>query len=238
MRADGPRRADQDQERDRPDADLPPLLPRGICGSCAMNIDGRNTLACTTAIDDIKGEVKIIRCRTWPVVKDLVPDLTHFYAQYASIEPWLKTATPTPSGRSGCSRHEDRAKLDGLYECILCACCSTSLPELLVEQRPLPRPRDPAAGLSLARRQPRRGDRRAARQARGPVPALPLPHDHELRQRLPEGPQPGQGDRRDQEVTDAVESSKSGGLFRTTRRKRAAASSRRSPDSPPQRPLP
>jgi succinate dehydrogenase / fumarate reductase iron-sulfur subunit len=99
----------------------------GICGSCAMNIDGTNTLACLKRIDEIKGDVKVFPLPHMPVVKDLVPDLTHFYAQYASIEPWLKTDTPAPS-RERLQSKEDRAKLDGLYECILCACCSTSCP--------------------------------------------------------------------------------------------------------------
>jgi succinate dehydrogenase / fumarate reductase iron-sulfur subunit len=99
----------------------------GICGSCAMNIDGTNTLACLHACGDVKGDVKIYPLPHMPVVKDLVPDLTHFYAQYASIEPWLKTETPPPT-RERLQTEEDRAKLDGLYECILCACCSTSCP--------------------------------------------------------------------------------------------------------------
>ena len=100
----------------------------GICGSCAMNIDGRNGLACTTAIEDVKGEIRITPLPHMEVVKDLVPDMTHFYAQYASIQPWLKTSTPDPSGKERLQSPEDRAKLDGLYECILCACCSTSCP--------------------------------------------------------------------------------------------------------------
>jgi succinate dehydrogenase / fumarate reductase iron-sulfur subunit len=99
----------------------------GICGSCAMNIDGANTLACTRAIDDVSGTVKIYPLPHMPVVKDLVPDLTRFFAQHASIEPWLKTVTPAPPTEHRQSR-EDREKLDGLYECILCACCSTSCP--------------------------------------------------------------------------------------------------------------
>ncbi len=99
----------------------------GICGSCAMNIDGTNTLACTKACSDIKGEVKIYPLPHLPVVKDLVPDLTHFYAQLASVEPWLKTDTPAPT-RERLQSEEERAKLDGLYECILCACCTTSCP--------------------------------------------------------------------------------------------------------------
>ncbi|HYW03149.1 MAG TPA: succinate dehydrogenase iron-sulfur subunit [Gammaproteobacteria bacterium] len=100
----------------------------GICGSCAMNIDGVNTLACTCAIDDIKGDVKIYPLPHMRVHKDLVPDLSNFYAQYASIEPWMKTWSATPPDRERLQSREDREKLDGLYECILCACCSTSCP--------------------------------------------------------------------------------------------------------------
>jgi len=99
----------------------------GVCGSCAMNIDGTNTLACTKAIDDSKEPVRIYPLPHQPVIKDLVPDLKNFYAQYASIEPWLKTVTPAPE-KEWKQSHEDRAKLDGMYECILCACCSTSCP--------------------------------------------------------------------------------------------------------------
>jgi succinate dehydrogenase / fumarate reductase, iron-sulfur subunit len=99
----------------------------GICGSCAMNIDGGNTLACTKACDDIDGDIKIYPLPHMPVVRDLVPDLTNFYAQYASIEPWMKTQSPAPT-RERKQAPEERAKLDGLYECILCACCSTSCP--------------------------------------------------------------------------------------------------------------
>jgi succinate dehydrogenase / fumarate reductase iron-sulfur subunit len=101
----------------------------GICGSCSMNIDGQNGLACTTAIEDCKSkEVTITPLPAMDVIKDLVPDFTHFYAQYASIQPWLKTETPEPSGKERLQSPEDREKLDGLYECILCACCSTSCP--------------------------------------------------------------------------------------------------------------
>ncbi len=99
----------------------------GVCGSCSMNIDGTNTLACTKAMSDIKGAVRIYPLPHMPVVKDLVPDLTNFYAQHTSIEPWLRTASPEPR-KEWKQSHEDRQKLDGLYECILCACCSTSCP--------------------------------------------------------------------------------------------------------------
>ncbi|OUR76840.1 succinate dehydrogenase iron-sulfur subunit [Alphaproteobacteria bacterium 46_93_T64] len=100
----------------------------GICGSCAMNINGTNTLACTKGMDEVDGDVNIYPLPHQPVVKDLVPDLTNFYAQYASIKPWMQTQTPPPPDRERLQSKEDRAKLDGLYECILCACCSTSCP--------------------------------------------------------------------------------------------------------------
>jgi len=99
----------------------------GVCGSCAMNIDGTNTLACTRGMEEIKGAVRIYPLPHLPVVKDLVPDLTLFYAQHASIEPWLKAVGPTPEKERRQSQAE-RAKIDGLYECILCACCTTSCP--------------------------------------------------------------------------------------------------------------
>ncbi|MFT3968433.1 MAG: succinate dehydrogenase iron-sulfur subunit [Sphingobium sp.] len=101
----------------------------GICGSCSMNINGKNGLACTTAIEDCKGsEVRITPLPHMDVIKDLVPDFSHFYAQYQSIQPWLKAVTPPPAGKERLQSPEDREKLDGLYECILCACCSTSCP--------------------------------------------------------------------------------------------------------------
>ena len=100
----------------------------GICGSCAMNIDGTNTLACTKPIADIRGDVKINPLPHMPVVKDIVPDMTHFYAQYATIKPWIRTQSTAPPDRERLQSKEDREKLDGLYECILCACCSTSCP--------------------------------------------------------------------------------------------------------------
>jgi succinate dehydrogenase / fumarate reductase iron-sulfur subunit len=100
----------------------------GICGSCSMNIDGTNTLACTKPIDEVKGEVRIYPLPHLPVIKDLVPDMSTFYAQYTSIEPWMKTDSPPPANRERLQSPEDRTKLDGLYECILCACCSTSCP--------------------------------------------------------------------------------------------------------------
>ena len=99
----------------------------GICGSCAMNIDGSNTLACTKGMDDFAGHISVYPLPHMPVVKDLVPDLTVPYAQLASIDPYLKTVSPEPA-KEWRQSHEDRQKLDGLYECILCFCCSTACP--------------------------------------------------------------------------------------------------------------
>ncbi len=133
----------------------------GVCGSCAMNIDGTNTLACTKFIDEIDGEVPIYPLPHMPVVKDLVPDLNRAYAQYASIEPWLQSETPPPAGER-LQSFEEREKLDGLYECVLCFCCSTSCPSywwngerylgpavLLQAYRWLADSRDEAAGERL-----------------------------------------------------------------------------------------
>jgi succinate dehydrogenase / fumarate reductase, iron-sulfur subunit len=99
----------------------------GICGSCSMNIDGTNGLACLTAIGESRAPISIYPLPHMSVVKDLVPDMTAFYAQLRSVDPWLKTSTPAPPNEWRQGR-EDRAKLDGLYECILCACCSTACP--------------------------------------------------------------------------------------------------------------
>lgn len=104
----------------------------GICGSCAMNIDGTNTLACLKPIEDVSGEVKVSPLPHMPVVKDLVPDQKHIVAQYESIEPWLKTDSPTPT-RERLQSPEDADLLNGTdgkgpAACILCFCCSTSCP--------------------------------------------------------------------------------------------------------------
>lgn len=100
----------------------------GICGSCAMNIAGGNTLACTQATADLGGDVKIYPLPHMPVVKDLVPDLTNFYAQYASIKPWLQTRTPASPDQERLQSKTDQEKINSPSACILCACCSTSCP--------------------------------------------------------------------------------------------------------------
>jgi succinate dehydrogenase / fumarate reductase iron-sulfur subunit len=134
----------------------------GICGSCSMNINGQNTLACTKAMDaETSGQLRVLPLPHQPVIKDLVPDLSNFYAQLASIEPWLQTKSPTPQ-KEWLQSYDDREKLNGLYECILCACCSTSCPSywwnserflgpaaLLQAARWLKDSRDEAAGERL-----------------------------------------------------------------------------------------
>lgn len=100
----------------------------GVCGSCAMNINGSNTLACTKGMDEVgDGDITIYPLPHQPVVKDLVTDLSKFYEQHAYIEPFLK-ADNTGKTEEFLQSHDEREKLDGLYECILCACCSTSCP--------------------------------------------------------------------------------------------------------------
>ena len=98
----------------------------GVCGSCAMNMDGKNGLACTKPHAEIKGDINIYPLPHLKVLKDLIGDLSTLYKQYESVEPWLKTTSKTE--KENIQSKEDRAKLDGLYECIMCACCSTSCP--------------------------------------------------------------------------------------------------------------
>ncbi len=96
----------------------------GICGSCAMNINGKNSLACLTPMTE---NVSIYPLPHMPIIKDLVCDMKQFYKQYSEIKPWLHT-----NKKDNTTEHiqtiEERRKLDGMYECILCACCSTSCP--------------------------------------------------------------------------------------------------------------
>jgi succinate dehydrogenase / fumarate reductase, iron-sulfur subunit len=98
----------------------------GICGSCAMNVDGVNTLACICDSAEIPGDIAIYPLPHMPVVKDLVPDLTQFYAQHAEVKPWLETRDEPETEWT--QSIEERRLLDGLYECVMCACCSTSCP--------------------------------------------------------------------------------------------------------------
>lgn len=100
----------------------------GVCGSDGMNINGKNRLACITSISSLKTDhIKIRPLPGYPVIRDLIIDMNQFYKHYENVEPYLKTASATPS-KERLQSPEQRAKLDGLYECILCACCSTSCP--------------------------------------------------------------------------------------------------------------
>ena len=99
----------------------------GVCGSDAMNINGRNGLACVTPLSGLKQPIELRPLPGLPVVRDLVVDMSQFYKQYRSIKPYLINNEPEPEIER-LQSPEDREKLDGLYECILCACCSTACP--------------------------------------------------------------------------------------------------------------
>lgn len=133
----------------------------GVCGSCAMNIDGTNWLACTRSLDDTDSPVQVYPLNNMPVIKDLVPDQTQAWAQYRLLEPWLKTDSPAPT-RERLQTPEQRAELDGYYECIMCFCCTSACPShwwnperflgpavLLQAYRWLAESRDEAAGERL-----------------------------------------------------------------------------------------
>merc|ERR1712063_98816 len=104
----------------------------GICGSCAMNIGGTNTLACLCTLEEAitpDGKIRVYPLPHMTPIKDLVPDMTRFYQHHASVEPWLHlTPEQEKAPKENLQSPEERAKLDGLYECVLCACCSTSCP--------------------------------------------------------------------------------------------------------------
>ena len=156
----------------------------GICGSCSMNIDGTQR---PRLHHRDRGRARARcgsrRCRIWRSSRTSSPISRISTRNMPRSSRGCRPSRRRPRARSGCRSPEDRAKLDGLYECILCACCSTSCPSYWWNSRQVPGAGDPAPGLSLAGRQPRRDDRRAARRARGSVPPVSLPHDHELRQR-------------------------------------------------------
>merc|ERR1719175_98642 len=202
----------------------------GICGSCAMNIGGVNTLACLSKIDANNKTTKIYPLPHMYVVKDLVPDMNNFYQQYRSIQPWLQAEEKVKSEvpQQNLQSVDDRAKLDGLYECILCACCSTSCPSYWWNG-------DKHLGPAVLMQAYRwiidsRDEQQAARldklrdpfsvyrchtimnctktcpkglnpgQAEGPLLRLQMPHHHELHQDLPQGTQPRKSHCRDQEA--------------------------------------
>jgi len=99
----------------------------GVCGSDGMNINGVNGLACITPVAGLKQPIKVRPLPGMEVIRDLVVDTTHFFDQYRSIKPWLKAETPVPE-HERLQTPDERAELDGMYECILCACCTTSCP--------------------------------------------------------------------------------------------------------------
>ena len=99
----------------------------GVCGSCAMNIDGTNWLACTRFVSQTRERPTIYPLNNMRIIKDLVPDLTHAFAQYSLVEPWLKTKTPEPE-KERLQSIAERRKLDGSWECILCFCCTSGCP--------------------------------------------------------------------------------------------------------------
>ncbi len=170
----------------------------GVCGSCAMNIDGTNTLACTKGMDEIKDTVTVYPLPHMHVVKDLVPDMTQLLRAVRLDRAVAEDADA--DAREGMEAEPRRpAEARRALRVHPVRLLHHLLPELLVEFGPLPWSRGAAAGKPLDRRQPRRGDRRAARQSRRSISALPLPHHHELHQSLPEGAEPRAGDRRDQE---------------------------------------
>jgi len=169
----------------------------GVCGSDAMNINGKNGLACLTNMNTLTGAITLKPLPGLPVIRDLIVDMTQFFKQYNSVKPYLINNGLLPE-KERLQSPQERDELDGLYECILCASCSTSCPSFWWNPGQIRRPRRPAASLPLHRRQPRRRHRRTARRPARPVPPVSLPHHHELRRRLPQGTEPHQGHRQDQ----------------------------------------
>ena len=142
----------------------------GICGSDGMNINGKNGLACLTDIRSLQQPIVLRPLPGLPVIRDLIVDMTQFFKQYHSIKPYVVNDTPAPE-RERLQTQEERAELDGLYECIR-------------------RPVRPAQRLPLHRRQPRHHHQRTFGQPERPIPPVPLPHHHELCGRVSETPEP------------------------------------------------
>jgi hypothetical protein len=169
----------------------------GVCGSDAMNINGKNGLACLTNMRTLKGTIVLKPLPGLPVIRDLIVDMTQFFKQYNSIKPYLindnaAAREGAPAVARGARRAQRPVRVHPVRQLL------HQLPQLLVEPRQVRRPGRSAAGLPLHRRQPRPGHRRAPGQPGRPVPPVPLPHHHELRRRLPQGPEPDQGHRQDQ----------------------------------------
>ncbi len=160
----------------------------GVCGSDAMNINGKNGLACITNLRELKEPVELRPLPGLPVIRDLIVDMSQFFKQYHSIKPYLVNDTPPPEKeRLQSPAERERARRPVRVHPV--RVLLDRVPVVLVEPGQVRRPRRAARGVPLHRRLARPGDQRAARQSRGPVPAVSLPHDHELRRRLSEGPQ-------------------------------------------------
>ena len=140
----------------------------GICGSCSMNIGGGNGLACMKPIADARGAVNVYPLPHMRIIRDLVPDLSRFFEHYHAVEPWLHTQGPEPADEHRQSPAQ-RGRVDGLYECILCACCSAACPSYWWNSESFPGP----AALIQAHRwvEDSRDEARKARIARAAEPA-------------------------------------------------------------------
>jgi len=168
----------------------------GVCGSDAMNINGKNGLACTTNLKQLKEPVELRPLPGLPVIRDLIVDMSQFFKQYHSVKPYLVNDTPPPE-KERLQSPEERDELDGLYECILCACCSTSCPSFWWNPDKFVGP----AGLLWAYRfmaDSRDRDMNERLDNLEDPYRLPLSHDHELRGCVPEEPESHAGDREDQ----------------------------------------
>ncbi len=165
----------------------------GVCGSDAMNINGRNGLACITSLSSLKQPIEIRPLPGLPVIRDLIVDMTQFFKQYHSIKPYLVNNDPPPETER-LQSPEDRLELDGLYECILCGCCTTSCPSFWWNPDKFVGP----AGLLQAYRfiaDTRDQDTEARLDNSGrPVSLIPLPHHHELRRCLSQRTESDRGD--------------------------------------------
>ena len=182
-----------------------------------MNINGKNGLACITKLKELKEPVELRPLPGLPVIRDLIVDMTPVLQAVPLDQAVPGQRRRRRRRRSACSRRRTARSSNGLYECILCACCSTACPSFWWNPGQVRRSGGSAAGVPLHRRHARPGDQRAARQSRRSVPAVPLPHDHELRRRVPEGPQ-------SDEAIGKIKESWSGARCRSMRAATPAAS--------------
>ncbi len=155
----------------------------GVCGSDGMNINGRNGLACILQLDTLKQPITLRPLPGLPVIRDLIVDLTQFYNQYRTVKPWLINNDPEPEIER-LQSPEERARLDGLYECVLCACCSTACPSFWWNPDRFLGPAALLQASRLSERQPRSGYGRTSRRPRRSLSAVSLPYHHELHRRL------------------------------------------------------